>query len=134
MNNTALLEALKVKSISKIYYKSKILSYYQIKKLNPMDELLSYLNSYYNKFKFPEGSFIKQIKDVAKIIDLNLFTEDAKACVDALDQFYVSKIVQTDKAELYRRIVHLCDLFYKDQVNCKYYKEILYEVLNKSAT
>ena len=99
-----------------------------------MDELLSYLNIYYNKFKCPEGSFIKQIRDAGKIIDLDPFTEDGKVCIDALDQFYVSKITQTDKAELFRKIVHLCDLFCKDQVNCKYYKDILYDVLNKSAT
>ncbi|CAF0872185.1 unnamed protein product [Brachionus calyciflorus] len=89
-----------------------------------MDELLSYLNSYYNKFKCPEGSLIKQIKDVAKIIDLDPFTEDAKVCVDELDQFYVSKITQTDKAELYRKIVHLCDLFSKDQVNYELDKDV----------
>ncbi|RNA24421.1 hypothetical protein BpHYR1_031464, partial [Brachionus plicatilis] len=132
--NTAFLEALKVKSISRIYYKYKILFYHQIKKLNPMDELLSYLKLYYNKFKCSEGSFIKQIKDVGKIIDLDPFTEDSKVCMDALDQFYVSKITQIDKAQLYRKIVHLCDLLCKDQVNCKYYKEILYDVLNKSVT
>ncbi|CAF0922180.1 unnamed protein product, partial [Brachionus calyciflorus] len=89
--NTALLEALKVKSISRIYYKSKILFYHQIKKLNPMDELLSYLNIYYNKFRCPEGSFMKQIRDAGKIIDLDPFTEDGKVCIDELDQFYVSK-------------------------------------------
>ncbi|CAF1072519.1 unnamed protein product, partial [Brachionus calyciflorus] len=53
--------------------------------------------------------------DAGKIIDLDPFTEDGKVCIDALYQFYVSKITQTDKAELYREIVHLCDLFCKDQ-------------------
>ncbi|RNA36664.1 hypothetical protein BpHYR1_043195, partial [Brachionus plicatilis] len=107
--NTALLEALNVKSISRIYNKSKILFLPSNKKLNPMDELISYLNLNYNKFKCPEGSFIKQIKNV------DPFTKDGKVCMDALDQFYVSKITQIDKAQLYRKIAHLCDLLCKDQ-------------------
>ncbi|CAF0772963.1 unnamed protein product [Brachionus calyciflorus] len=70
--------------------------------------------------------------DVAKIIDLDPFTEDAKVCVDALDQFYVSKITQTDKAELYRKIVHLCDLFSKDQVYCVFYIDNKYKFYSKT--
>ncbi|RNA15409.1 hypothetical protein BpHYR1_054592 [Brachionus plicatilis] len=93
---------------------SKILIYHQIKKLNPMDELLSYLNLYYNKFKCPEGSFIKQTKDV------DPFTENGKVCMDALDQLYVSKITQIDNAQLYRKIEHLGDLLCKDQPMCSF--------------
>ncbi|RNA24432.1 hypothetical protein BpHYR1_038884 [Brachionus plicatilis] len=79
-------------------------------------KILARLYSIYCQPIFNYGIEICHIKkNVGKIIDLDPFTEDGKVCLDALDQFYVSKITQIDKAQLYRKIVHLCDLLCKDQ-------------------
>ncbi|CAF0738373.1 unnamed protein product [Brachionus calyciflorus] len=132
--NTALLASFRINPISKLYYKFKILFYYQIKNLSPVSGVLDFLKNHYKTSKCPDRSFIKQLKDTTKIIGKELEESNAKDCLEALDDAFLKKITFRDKDELFRKIRNLCHLISNDQDNCTYYKFILYKVLNEASS
>ena len=130
--NTVLLEALRINYISKLYYKFKILFYYQIKQSQALYQILEYLKKYYALYKCPDGSFVKQLKDSMNVIGVDPDEVNVKESLEALNNVYTERIEHPNKDELFRKIVNLCHLISSDQINSYFYKNILYKILNES--
>ena len=80
-----------------------------------MWQVFSHLSEYYKRYKCPDCSFIKQLRDSTNFIGFNVENVGLKECLAALDNVFLAKISYQDKDELFPKIINLCDRF--DQID-----------------
>jgi hypothetical protein len=125
VRTTPLINALKVRSITHLYYRMKIAFLKQLKLNQLTSDILNDLIQSYKHSKIPEASFVKQVSDTGHIIGKDVYATGYNACLDEIDKKF-----RAEDEEMVRRVGNLCKLMFEDRENSLFYKNILYSVLS----
>lgn len=122
--STVWLNALDIDTITKLYYKHKIMF------LQLSQQLYVYLKHCYQKFPINRCSFISQVAKLDILIESGIQNIDTKDSFELLNKCLNMKLVNYDTEEIFRKIIDLCKFISRDKETLYFIKNFLNNVLD----
>ena len=124
-STTPLLHALRINTVSHLYYKMKLVLLRQLANNRLTNQILGFLRDKYKCHRPPKHSVIKQLEDVSIKLDVDIYTLSHNACSTLVNSIFVG-----EDDELTRKTNNICILMGDNPANYAYYRQILKTILS----